>query len=143
MRSSIKRTVVAAIAALGMATAVASLPTPAQAQWHGGFRMGGGGFGWHGGGGFGGWHGGGWRGGPRFVGRPGFVGRPFFPARRVAFRRGFVGPFFGAGVLAASYGYSTCWTWVPTAFGWRRVWACGPGSAWGPGWGGGWGGWGW
>jgi hypothetical protein len=79
----------------------------------------------------------GWRGG--FVGRP-FVGRPFFPARRFAFRRGFVGPLFGAGVLAASYG-STCWTWVPTAFGWRRVWACGP--DWGPGWGGGWGGWGW
>ncbi len=34
MRVSIKKTVVAAIAALGMATAVAS--TPAQAQWHGG-----------------------------------------------------------------------------------------------------------
>jgi hypothetical protein len=27
-------------------------------------------------------------------------------------------------VVAA--GYSTCWTWVPTSFGWRRVWACGP-----------------
>jgi hypothetical protein len=55
----------------------------------------------------------------------------------VAFRRGFVGPFFGTGVFAASYGASTCWTWVPTAFGWRRVWACDPGwgSGWGPGWG--------
>jgi hypothetical protein len=52
------------------------------------------------------------------------------------FHRRFVGPFFGAGVVAASYGYSTCWTWVPTAFGWRRVWACGP--SWGSGWG--WGG---
>jgi len=130
----------AALVAAGIIGAALIAP-PAQARF-GGFHGGGGGWhggGWHGGG----WHGGGWRGGPRFVGRPGFVGRPFFPARRVAFRRGFVGPFFGAGVLAASYGYSTCWTWVPTAFGWRRVWACGPGSAWGPGWGGGWGGWGW
>ena len=63
MRVSIKKTVVAAIAALGMATAVAS--TPAQAQWHGGGGFHGGGFhggGWHGGGWGGGWHGGwGWR----------------------------------------------------------------------------------
>ena len=36
MRVSIKKTVVAAIAAVGMATAVVSMPTPAQAQWHGG-----------------------------------------------------------------------------------------------------------
>jgi hypothetical protein len=20
---------------------------------------------------------------------------------------------------------SSCWTWVPTDFGWQRVWACG------------------
>jgi hypothetical protein len=63
MSYSIRKTVVAAIAALGMATAVAS--TPAQAQWHGGGGFHGGGFhggGWHGGGWGGGWHGGwGWR----------------------------------------------------------------------------------
>ena len=53
MRNSIKKTVVAAVAALGMATAVASMPTPAEAQWHGGG-------GWHGGGWGGGWRGGGW-----------------------------------------------------------------------------------
>ena len=61
MRVSIKKIVVAAIAALGMATAMASMPTPAEAQWHGGGGFHGGGF--HGGGWGGGWHGGGWRGG--------------------------------------------------------------------------------
>jgi hypothetical protein len=68
MRSSIKKTVVAGIAALGMATAVASTPTPAEAQWHGGGGFHGGGFhGGFGGGGFrgGGWRGGGWGGGWR------------------------------------------------------------------------------
>ncbi|HEY5205024.1 MAG TPA: hypothetical protein VIJ63_10535, partial [Roseiarcus sp.] len=68
MRGSIRKTLVAAVAALGMATAVATISTPAEAQWHGG----GGGFhggGFHGGGfgggGFrgGGWGGGGWHGG--------------------------------------------------------------------------------
>jgi uncharacterized membrane protein len=70
MRVSIRKTVVAAVAALGMATAVAMAPTPAAAQWHGGGGFHGGGFhgggfggGWHGGGWGGGWHGGGWRGG--------------------------------------------------------------------------------
>jgi hypothetical protein len=58
MRASIRKTLVAAVAALGMATAVATISTPAEAQFHGG----GGGFhggGFHGGG----WHGGGWGGG--------------------------------------------------------------------------------
>ena len=62
MRVSIRKTVVAAVAALGMATAVATISTPAEAQWHGG----GGGFhggGFHGGGFGGGFHGGGWGGG--------------------------------------------------------------------------------
>jgi hypothetical protein len=36
MRNSVKKAVVAAIAALGMATAVALMPTPAEAQWRGG-----------------------------------------------------------------------------------------------------------
>jgi hypothetical protein len=67
MRASIRKTLVAAVAALGMATAVATISTPAEAQFHGG----GGGFhggGFHGGGwGGGGWHGGGW-------GRPGWGG---------------------------------------------------------------------
>ena len=82
----------------------------------------------------GGGHGGGWRGGfvrgPAFVGRRAFVGRPF--VHRAFFpRRHFVGPFIGAGIVAA--GYSSCWTWVPTAFGWQRVWACGWSSPWGYG----------
>jgi hypothetical protein len=70
---------------------------------------------------------------PGFVGRSAFIGRPFahrafFPARRVAFfpRRRFIAPFFGAGLFAAGYGYSSCWRLVPTAFGWQRVWVCGP-----------------
>ena len=66
MRVSIRKTVVVAVAALGMATAIASMPTPAEAQWHGGGGFHGGGFhggGFHGGGWGGGWHGGGWRGG--------------------------------------------------------------------------------
>ena len=68
MRVSIGKTVVAAVAALGMATAVATISTPAEAQFHGGFH--GGGF--HGGGwGGGGWRGGGWGGG---WGRPGWGG---------------------------------------------------------------------
>ena len=50
MRVSIRKTVVAAVAALGMATAVATISTPAEAQFHGG--------GFHGGG----FHGGGWGG---------------------------------------------------------------------------------
>jgi hypothetical protein len=98
---------------------------PAQARF-GGF--GGGGGGWHGGFAGGGWHGGFVR-GPAFVGRPGFVGRPFFPGRFAFFpRRRFFGPFFGAGAIWAA-GYSSCWTWVPTAFGWQQVWVCG--SPWG------------
>ena len=59
MRVLIRKTLVAAIAALGMATAVATISTPAEAQWHGGFH--GGGF--HGGGFRGGGWGGGWGGG--------------------------------------------------------------------------------
>jgi hypothetical protein len=72
-------------------------------------------------------------GGPGFVGRSAFIGRPFanrafFPARRAAFfpRRRFIAPFFGAGLFAAGYGYSSCWRLVPTAFGWQQVWVCGP-----------------
>ena len=45
MGVSIRKTVVTAIAALGLAAAVATVSTPAEAQWHGG----------------GGFHGGGWR----------------------------------------------------------------------------------
>jgi hypothetical protein len=64
-------------------------------------------------------------GGPRFVG-PRFSGvrvaRAPFGFRRPFVRRRFVGPgFFGFGLYA---GYS-CWRWAPTAWGPRRVWACG------------------
>src|SRR5262245_26799958 len=115
-----KTKTLAALVAASLVGAVL-LASPAQARFGGGGGHGGGGWhggggGWHGGGGWrgggarfagGGWRGGGaafvgrgWRGGPGW--RGGFVGRPFI-GRRVAFRRGFVGPFFGAGVLAASY----------------------------------------
>jgi hypothetical protein len=57
MRVSIRKTVVAAVAALGLATAVATISTPAEAQFHGGGFHGGG---FHGGGWGGGWRGGGW-----------------------------------------------------------------------------------
>jgi hypothetical protein len=41
--------------------------------------------------------------------------------RRAFFgRRHFVGPVFVASVGP------TCWRWVPTAWGWRRVWVCNP-----------------
>jgi len=42
----------------------------------------------------------------------------FAPRFRHHHRRFFVGAGF------YSYGY-TCWRWVPTRFGWRRVWVCG------------------
>jgi hypothetical protein len=73
MRVSIRKTVVAAVAALGMVMA-ATISTPAEAQFHGGGFHGGGfhGGGFHGGGWGGGWHGGGWRGGG--WGRPGWGG---------------------------------------------------------------------
>jgi hypothetical protein len=47
------------------------------------------------------------------------------PSVRVLSRRRFIAPFFGAGLFAAGYGYSSCWSWVPTAFGWQEVWVCG------------------
>ena len=113
--------------------------SPAQARFSGG-----GGF--HGG--FGGFHsGGGFARGPAFagrafmgrpafarssfIGRPAFVHRPF--VRHAFFRhRHFVGPFVGVGFAtgAIAAGYSSCWTWVPTAFGWRQVWACDPYWGW-------------
>src|SRR5262245_15281152 len=101
-------------------------------------RMGGFGGGFHGGSGF---HaaGIGMRGG--FVGARSFVGaRPFIGAHRFVGARPFIGPrrfgfarfhrfhrfnrfafasvpfFIGAGI--------SCWRWVPTAWGWQRVWVC-------------------
>ena len=91
-------------------------------------RMGGFGGGFHGGG----FHGGGgfraagigMRGG--FVGGRSFVGaRPFIGPRRFGFARfhrfnrfafASVPLFVGAGI--------SCWRWVPTAWGWHRVWVC-------------------
>jgi len=112
------------------------MAVPAQARFGGGGfgGMHGGGFG---GGGFGGMHGGGFAGArvagfgggfagrSAFVGRPAFVNRGFFPGRRFAFfpRRRFIAPFFGFGALYAA-AYPSCWTWVPSFYGWRRVWVC-------------------
>ncbi len=108
MGVSIRKTVVAAFAALGMAAAVATISTPAEAQWrHGGGGWGGGG--WHGGGWGGGWHGGGWGGGGW---RGGWVARPGW----------------GGG-----WGYRrAAWGWGP---GWGGgCWNCGWGWGWDPGW---------
>jgi hypothetical protein len=105
MRVSIRKTLVAAVAALGMATAVATISTPAEAQFHGGgggfhgggFHGGGfGGGGFHGGGWGGGWHGGGW-------GRPGWGGG-------------------GWGYRRAGWGWG------------GGCWNCGWGWGWDPGW---------
>jgi hypothetical protein len=109
------------LAYLAAATLIgtAFIVSPVQARF-GGLR--GGGFAVAHVGGFGG----GFVGRPAFVGRSAFIGRPgFFPGRRFAFlpHRRFISPFFGAGALYA--GYSSCWTLVPTIYGWRRVWACG------------------
>jgi len=46
----------------------------------------------------------------------GFFGRPSGP---------FVPPFAPISTFYA-YGpsYPSCWTWLPTRFGWRRTWVC-------------------
>ncbi|HEY6519451.1 MAG TPA: hypothetical protein VIZ19_08765 [Roseiarcus sp.] len=119
MRVSIRKTVVAAVAALGMATAVATISTPAEAQWHGG----GGGFhggGFHGGGfggggfrgggwGGGGWHGGGWRGGG--WGRPGWGGGGW-GWRRAGWGGGWNGGW-GGGCWNCGWGWGGGWGWDP------------------------------
>ena len=115
------------------ALAISLLPSLALAHGHGG-----------GGGHFGGHMGGGWSGAR--MGGPGLSSRAAVGALRVGngngarwngaarnhgnFRHGrfvhrhgrvfFVGggPWWGGG-------YDTCWQWVPTAWGPRRVWACG------------------
>ena len=117
----------AKLAALAAATVIGAvlIAAPAQARFGGfGGMRGGGGFGAAHVGGFGGFRGG-FVGHPGFGGRSAFVNHGFFPGRRFAFfpHRRFIGPFFGVGALYAA-GYSSCWTWVPTAYGWRRAWAC-------------------
>jgi hypothetical protein len=97
MSYSIRKTVVAAVAALGMATAVATISTPAEAQWHGGGFHGGG---FHGGGFHGGWGGGGWHGG---WGRPGWGGG-------------------GWGWRRAGWG-GGCWNCGGWGWGWDPGWA--------------------
>jgi hypothetical protein len=94
------------LACLAAATLIGAALIGAQAQARGGWHGGG----WH----SAAWHGAAWH-GAAWHGR-------FFPHHRFAFfhRHRFVGPFVG---LYAS-GYSSCWTWVPTSIGWRRVWAC-------------------
>jgi hypothetical protein len=108
MRVSIRKTLVAAVAALGMAAAVATISTPAEAQFHGGgggfhgggFHGGGfGGGGFHGGGwGGGGWHGGGW-------GRPGWGGGGW------GYRR--AGWGWGGGCWNCGWGGGWGWGWDP------------------------------
>lgn len=86
------------LACLAVATVIgaALMAAPAQAR-----------------GGVGGFGGGGMHAGA--VG-PGFVGGHGFAGRRL------VGPLFGLGV--GLYAASSCWTLVPTAFGWEQVWTC-------------------
>ncbi|HEY6254779.1 MAG TPA: hypothetical protein VIY51_03205 [Xanthobacteraceae bacterium] len=101
------------LAALAVATVIgAASITPAQARLVGG---GGGAFAVAHVGGSSALRGGFVR-GPAFVGRRAFIGRPFFPYRR------FITPFDGVGIFYAPY--LSCWTWVPTDFGWLRVWEC-------------------
>lgn len=104
MGVSIRKTVVAAFAALGMAAAVATISTPAEAQWRHGGGFGGG---WHGGGwGAGGWHGGwgggGWRGG---WARPGWG----WGGGGWGYRRAAWGPGWGGGCWNCGWG----WGWDP------------------------------
>src|SRR5882672_2014000 len=99
-----RKTIIALAAAMA---AMLTIPTTdALARPGGGFHSGG----FHGG--FGGFRGGGVR----------------FGAFRGGFHRGFVrnrffvrhAPFFGYRAYARS-----CWHWVPTRYGLRRVWTCG------------------
>ena len=122
MRNSIKKTVVAAVAALGMATAVATISTPAEARWGGG--------GWHGGGWGGGWRGG-WGGG---WGRGGWgggcwnCGWGWGLATGALLGAAATYPYYGYGYgypygygYGADYGYgggSGCWVR-------RRIWTAG------------------
>ena len=107
MRVSIRKTVVAAVAALGMATAVATISTPAEAQFHGGGGFHGSGF--HGGG----FHGGGWGGG-------GWGG-------------GWRGGGWGGGWRGGSWGYRRAgWGWG--SGWWNCGWGRGGGWGWDPGW---------
>jgi hypothetical protein len=89
-------------------------------------------------GGHGGGHGGHWGGGGMRMGHVGGFGRVGgFGVHRAGFARGaFIGHrrgvffarhhfrnrFFFAGV--GLYGYSSCWRWVPTAYGLQRAWVC-------------------
>lgn len=97
------------LTALALATVIGAAPgAPAQARFVGSGIRGGGGLAVAHAGGVSGFHG-------EFV--PGH--RPFFPYRR------FVPPFVGISAFYA-YGpsYPSCWTQLPTDFGWRRVWVC-------------------
>ena len=116
---------IALFAATVIGAALIAAPAAARGGGHGGGGHGGGG---HGGGAHAGSgsHGGGSSIGVARVSglHTGSVGvarrhvvvhRAFFPRHRV-----FVRPFVGYG-LYADY---SCWRWVPTPFGLRRVWAC-------------------
>src|SRR5215475_14785039 len=58
-------------------------------------------------------------GGPRF--HSNFIGNRRIFVGNHRFRRG---PFFVGGI--GYYGYGSCWRWVPTVYGPRRVWVCDP-----------------
>jgi hypothetical protein len=64
--------------------------------------------------------------GPRFAFRNRVFVNRFFFRRRFAF----AAVPFGVGV--GFYGAS-CWYWMPTGWGWERVWVCGYGGDWGYG----------
>jgi hypothetical protein len=80
----------------------------------------------------------------RFGFRPAFGVRPGFGPRfgfrnRFFFRNRFA---FAAVPFGVGLGYgASCWSWVPTAWGWQRAWVCGNDYGYGYcGWGyGGWG----
>jgi hypothetical protein len=132
----LRKMMIALAAVTFVGAMVASDAGDARGFGGGGFRGGGfGGGGFRGGGFRGGFGGGGFRGG--FVGggfrgagfRGGFIGRPGFGPRfgfrnRFFFRNRFAFAAVPFAVGAGFYGAS-CWSWVPTAWGWQRVWVCG------------------
>lgn len=62
--------------------------------------------------------------GPLHVGKPIHIGKP----GHVHFRHRHHRHFFYGGIYSVGlYGaYGTCWRWVPSAYGWRRLWVCDP-----------------
>jgi hypothetical protein len=101
-------------------TAIMAIPLSQADARHGGMS---GGRSFSGGMRMGSMHMGSMRSGPRFntVRSANFIGnrRIFVGNRRFHRGRFFVGGY-------GFYGYDSCWRWVPSVYGYRRVWVCDP-----------------